>query len=75
MVSSEEIRFLYIPKDSIRKKKCGCIETKCSILGSDLWVCHLDGYCVKHIKETRREFEKQHEQEKINRKPKRKAKN
>lgn len=75
IVKASDIKYLCVPKDSLRKKACGCVEVKISMMGSDVWITdYADGLCHKHLLEARKELKKQHKEAIEINKPKRKKK-
>lgn len=62
IVKASDIKFLFVPKDCMRKKKCGCIELKVKIVGHDVWIQDVDGLCKKHRLEGSKELKRQHRQ-------------
>lgn len=59
-VKASEIKFYQVPGDCIRRKSCGCRETKITMFGFSKWVLDIDGMCSRHKKEHLRGFASQH---------------
>jgi hypothetical protein len=53
------LRYQFVDKSNLRKKRCGCIEMKILTYGSSSWIQYLDGMCQQHTKEFLKEFKKQ----------------
>lgn len=57
MVRAIDLKRVGLNKENSRKKRCGCIQKKSTLLGSDIWINDADLMCEKHQKQHYRELE------------------
>lgn len=57
--SSRSLRYQFVDKSNLRKKRCGCLEIKIMSFGSFDWIQYSDGLCRKHLQDFLKECNRQ----------------